>query len=113
MIAKKLPASRLRTDSGGQSSDPSNAAIPDIREDEEQAVKMQEIINLLVAGGYFRARIKGLNNFDKVFKQIMNHLITTFCDQVVGGMSWAIEMSNEDLDVDILFQESLSIGQKM
>ena len=67
MIAKRVSASRLRADSIGQSSDPSMAALPDVREDEEQAVKMQEIINLLVAGGYFRARIKGLNNFDKVF----------------------------------------------
>ena len=73
MIGKKLPASRLRADSGGQSSDPSMAVIPDIREDEEQAVKMQEIINLLVAGGYFRARIKGLNNFDKVLKLFLNY----------------------------------------
>ncbi len=39
----------------------------DMREDEEQIIKMQEINDLLVAGGYFRARIKGLNNFDKVF----------------------------------------------
>lgn len=38
----------------------------DVREDEEQATKFQEIIDLLVAAGYFRARIKGLSNFDKV-----------------------------------------------
>lgn len=38
----------------------------DVREDEEQTTKFQEIIDLLVAAGYFRARIKGLSNFDKV-----------------------------------------------
>lgn len=40
--------------------------IYDVREDEEQINKMNEICELLVAGGYFRARIKGLHNFDKV-----------------------------------------------
>lgn len=30
------------------------------------ASKLQEIIDLLVAAGYFRARIKGLSSFDKV-----------------------------------------------
>ena len=38
----------------------------DIREDEQQQIKLQEIIQLLVAAGYFRARIKGLSPFDKV-----------------------------------------------
>lgn len=36
------------------------------REDEEQNVKMAETIELLLAAGYFRARIKGLSPFDKV-----------------------------------------------
>ena len=36
------------------------------REDEEQNVKLAEILELLVAAGYFRARIKGLSPFDKV-----------------------------------------------
>ena len=35
-------------------------------EDEEQGVKFLEITELLVAAGYFRARIKGLAPFDKV-----------------------------------------------
>ncbi|CAG2108892.1 unnamed protein product [Medioppia subpectinata] len=96
-MGANVPATRVRSRPLDQTSHPSMAVIPDVREDEEQAIKMQEIINLLVAGGYFRARIKGLNNFDKV----------------VGGMSWAIEMSNVDLDVDILFHESLTIGQKI
>lgn len=39
------------------------------RDDEEQKIKQQEIIDLLVAAGYFRARIKGLSAFDKVISK--------------------------------------------
>ncbi|XP_068918141.1 coiled-coil domain-containing protein 93 isoform X4 [Tenebrio molitor] len=69
----------------------------EVREDEEQHKKLQEIIDLLVAAGYFRARIKGLLPFDKV----------------VGGMTWCIESCNVDVDVDLLFQENSTIGQKI
>ncbi len=37
---------------------------------------MGEISELLVAGGYFRARIKGLHNFDKVRSAIVVKKIT-------------------------------------
>ncbi|XP_075685095.1 coiled-coil domain-containing protein 93 isoform X3 [Rhinoderma darwinii] len=67
------------------------------REDEEQQVKLVEILELLVAAGYFRARIKGLSPFDKV----------------VGGMTWCITTCNFDVDVDLLFQENSTIGQKI
>ncbi|NP_001085446.1 coiled-coil domain-containing protein 93 [Xenopus laevis] len=67
------------------------------REDEEQSVKLAEILELLVAAGYFRARIKGLSPFDKV----------------VGGMTWCITTCNFDIDVDLLFQENSTIGQKI
>lgn len=50
-----------------------------------------------MAAGYFRARIKGLSAFDKI----------------VGGMTWCIEACDFDVDVDLLFNESLSIGQKL
>lgn len=33
--------------------------------------------------------------------------------QVVGGLVWAITASNVELDVDIVFQENFSIGQRM
>jgi hypothetical protein len=33
--------------------------------------------------------------------------------QVVGGMTWCIETCNFDVDVDLLFHENLTIGQKM
>ncbi|XP_033639699.1 coiled-coil domain-containing protein 93-like [Asterias rubens] len=67
------------------------------REDEEQNIKLQETIELLLAAGYFRARIKGLTPFDKV----------------VGGMTWCITTCNFDIDVDLLFQENSTIGQKI
>ncbi|KAM6129447.1 coiled-coil domain-containing protein 93 [Pterocles gutturalis] len=67
------------------------------REDEEQNIKLTEILELLVAAGYFRARIKGLSPFDKV----------------VGGMTWCITTCSFDVDVDLLFQENSTIGQKI
>ncbi|GAB6033391.1 Coiled-coil domain-containing protein 93 [Chamberlinius hualienensis] len=69
----------------------------EVREDEEQAIKAQEVFDLFVAAGYFRARIKGLSAFDKV----------------VGGMTWCIEVCNVDIDVDLLFHENSTIGQKI
>lgn len=51
-----------------------------------------------MAAGYFRARIKGLSPFDKI----------------VGGMTWCIEACGDyDVDVDLLFHDGLSIGQKI
>ncbi|XP_052794983.1 coiled-coil domain-containing protein 93-like isoform X1 [Mya arenaria] len=69
----------------------------DVREDEEQNVKLLQTIELLLAAGYFRARIKGLSPFDKV----------------VGGMTWCITTCNVDIDIDLLFQENSTIGQKI
>ncbi|XP_061548070.1 coiled-coil domain-containing protein 93 isoform X1 [Phycodurus eques] len=66
-------------------------------EDEEQCIKLAEILELLLAAGYFRARIKGLSPFDKV----------------VGGMTWCITTCNYDIDIDLLFQENSTIGQKI
>ncbi|XP_057708655.1 coiled-coil domain-containing protein 93 isoform X1 [Corythoichthys intestinalis] len=66
-------------------------------EDDEQSTKLAEILELLLAAGYFRSRIKGLSPFDKV----------------VGGMTWCITTCNYDIDVDLLFQENLTIGQKI
>lgn len=47
------------------------------REDEEQNVKMAETIELLLAAGYFRARIKGLSPFDKVCHKILTVLLSS------------------------------------
>ncbi len=38
----------------------------DVREDPEQKAKCDETMELLLAAGYFRVRIKGLSDFDKV-----------------------------------------------
>ncbi|KJE90137.1 coiled-coil domain-containing protein 93 [Capsaspora owczarzaki ATCC 30864] len=62
-----------------------NLVEVETREDEEQAVKYEQIIELLLAAGYFRARISGLSQFDKV----------------VGGMVWSITASNVDIDIDL------------
>ena len=57
--------------------------------------KFEEIVSLLVAAGYFRARIPALSPFDKV----------------VGGLAWCITASS--VDVDISFHENATIGQKI
>eukprot|EP01038_Epipyxis_sp_PR26KG_P011095 gene11095-14890_t len=62
-----------------------------------QRNKYLEIIEILLTAGYFRARIQGLSEFDKV----------------VGGLCWCITSSGEIVDVDILFQENSTIGQKI
>ncbi|KAL0963563.1 hypothetical protein UPYG_G00308020 [Umbra pygmaea] len=90
---------RVRTGSkiGAQYDQDGNLIQVETREDEEQSIKLSEILELLLAAGYFRARIKGLGPFDKV----------------VGGMTWCITTCNFDIDVDLLFQENSTIGQKI
>uniref|UniRef100_A0A1A9X4Z1 Coiled-coil domain-containing protein 93 n=1 Tax=Glossina brevipalpis TaxID=37001 RepID=A0A1A9X4Z1_9MUSC len=67
------------------------------REDADAKVKEQETFDILIKAGYYRACIKGLSAFDKV----------------VGGMTWCIECCDYDIDVDLLFHENLTIGQKI
>jgi hypothetical protein len=62
-----------------------------------QRGKYEEIIEILLGAGYFRARINTLSEFDKV----------------VGGLCWCIVSSGEVVDVDILFQENTTTGQKI
>ncbi|KAK0422628.1 hypothetical protein QR680_007684 [Steinernema hermaphroditum] len=69
----------------------------DIREDEEQFAKLQDTVDLLIAAGYFRARIKGLSAFDKI----------------VGGLVWSISLCKYNVDVDLLYSENSTIGQKI
>ncbi|KAA8588450.1 hypothetical protein FQN60_001644 [Etheostoma spectabile] len=59
---------RVRTGSkiGAQYDQEGNLIQVETREDEEQSVKLAEILELLLAAGYFRARIKGLSPFDKM-----------------------------------------------
>ena len=65
--------------------------------DAEQSIKYEQIIELLLAAGYFRARISSLSAFDKV----------------VGGLAWCISNSQVDVDIDLLFQENANIGLQM
>eukprot|EP01121_Diplochlamys_sp_Union-15-3_P010301 TRINITY_DN2886_c0_g1_i2.p1 TRINITY_DN2886_c0_g1~~TRINITY_DN2886_c0_g1_i2.p1 ORF type:complete len:435 (-),score=91.03 TRINITY_DN2886_c0_g1_i2:112-1386(-) len=67
------------------------------KEDPEQLQKYDEIRDLLLAGGYFRARISTLDQFDKV----------------VGGMVWCIMSSQVRVDFQLLFQEHARIGEKV
>ena len=62
-----------------------------------QQAKYREILEVLLTAGYFRARIGTLSEFDKV----------------VGGLCWCLASSGEGVDVDILFQENSTIGQRI
>ncbi len=53
------------------------------REDEEQNVKLNQTIELLLAAGYFRARIKGLSPFDKVFLQKPSRMYSKCCSPIL------------------------------
>lgn len=63
----------------------------------EKKQRYDEIINMLITAGYFRAQIQTLSEFDKV----------------VGGLCWSIVNSGEAVDVDILFTENATIGQRI
>lgn len=67
------------------------------REDSEGEQHKKMIFDLLMSAGYFRVMIRNLSDFDKI----------------VGGMSWCIEACDFDVEVDLLFHENLTIGQKM
>jgi len=68
-----------------------------LKVDEEQMESYEQIRNLLVAGGYFRAMIKTLDHFDKV----------------AGGLAWSITASNENVDINLLFEEHSRMGEKI
>ncbi|CAJ0586880.1 unnamed protein product, partial [Mesorhabditis spiculigera] len=72
-------------------------SIKDELKDEEERAKLQDCVDLLVAAGYFRARVKGLSAFDRV----------------VGGLVWCISACNYTVDVDLLYSENSTIGQKI
>uniref|UniRef100_A0A0K0DG46 Coiled-coil domain-containing protein 93 n=1 Tax=Angiostrongylus cantonensis TaxID=6313 RepID=A0A0K0DG46_ANGCA len=65
--------------------------------DDEEHKNLMNCLDLLIAAGYFRARIKGLAPFDKI----------------VGGMVWCLSHCNRTIDADLLFSENLDIGQKI
>uniref|UniRef100_A0A0N5AKH9 Coiled-coil domain-containing protein 93 n=1 Tax=Syphacia muris TaxID=451379 RepID=A0A0N5AKH9_9BILA len=69
----------------------------EFREDEERAIKLQDSIDLLLAAGYFRARIKAIPPFDRI----------------IGGMVWCLTLCNRTVDIDLIYSESSSIKQKI
>lgn len=94
-----LTASQIRTEksrslsqSSGDNVDSTGKFLKfDVREDEEQLVKLQEIIDLLVAGGYFRARIKGVDHFDKVILKIIFQLLCYFIKFIISFYRLLVE----------------------
>ena len=50
-------------------------------------MKLSESIDLLLAAGYFRARIKGLSPFDKVCESVRMHL-ASFRDKKSATLSF-------------------------
>jgi len=66
--------------------------------DSEQEEKYIDVCDLLVAAGYFRARISSLKAFDKI----------------VGGLAWCIINSYVDIgDIEIFFDEEARLGDKL
>ena len=82
---------------GGVAGAAASSAAVVIETDPERVLKLKECCDLLLAGGYFRARIPTLSAFDKV----------------VGGLAWSITASGVDVDVDVIFSENASIGAKI
>jgi hypothetical protein len=56
-----------------------------------------EISEMLLAAGYFRARIPTLPAFDKM----------------LGGLAWCISASNFEVEVELHFDEEMTLGQKI
>ncbi|PIO58018.1 hypothetical protein TELCIR_20557 [Teladorsagia circumcincta] len=69
----------------------------DTNSDDEDNRYLMDCLDLLVAAGYFRARIKGLATFDKI----------------VGGMVWCLSHCNQKIDTFLVFIEDLDIGHKI
>ena len=64
----------------------------DIRDDEEQEKKGKEVMELLVAAGYFRARIKVRNS--QTFILTRRRLKKVFCQFLKRlGMFWHFEIT--------------------
>jgi|AntAceMinimDraft_12_1070368.scaffolds.fasta_scaffold58388_1 hypothetical protein len=58
---------------------------------------LREITELLLTGGYFRARIPSLPAFDKI----------------IGGLAWSITASYVDVDLDLFYDDNIRMGQKI
>jgi hypothetical protein len=70
----------------------------ELQVDPEQLEAFNKCIDLLLAGGYFRARIQNLEPFDKI----------------AGGIAWClIHTQSEDQEFHLLLQEHSRMGDKM
>lgn len=72
----------------------STRKIADMQEEAQQEL-LQKINDIMIAGGYFRARLNTIEPFDKI----------------LGGMCWSIAGSNFDIDIE--FADDLNMGQKI
>ena len=72
-----------------------HAAIPIFGDTAESAETRRdflgEILELLLNGGYFRARLPSIAAFDKI----------------IGGLAWSITASNVDVDFDLHYRDTL------
>jgi hypothetical protein len=62
-----------------------------------QQAALDALVSVLLSAGFFRVRSPKLNAFDKV----------------VGGLCWAISASGVAVDVDVLYDDDLQLGQKV
>ncbi|CAM6126110.1 unnamed protein product [Calypogeia fissa] len=68
-----------------------------MEDDDERAQLLQSILDLLLARGYFRARISSLSAFDKL----------------TGGLAWCITFSKVDVDFDVLYDDDATLYYKI
>lgn len=72
----------------------SGLSLKFMQQQEEQQELLQKIQDLVVAAGYFRARLN-IDPFDKI----------------LGAMCWCITGSNYDVDLE--FEDDMNLGQKV
>jgi hypothetical protein len=61
----------------------------------EETEEYYQITDMLLAAGYFRARVPSLKPFDKI----------------LGGMAWCLTAANEDVNIE--FSDDMSMGRKL
>jgi hypothetical protein len=66
-----------------------------LNNDEDNQKLYEKIVELLIAAGYFRARIANLEPFDKI----------------LGGIAWTL--TGSFCDVDIEFKDEMNMTEKM
>jgi CCDC93, coiled-coil domain len=67
---------------------------------QESSKELSQITDILLAAGYFRARVASLSPFDKV-RAI----------QILGGIAWCITLANENITIE--FSDEMNMRKKM